>query len=101
MTIVTDKSTQIILDRFDSLDEKVDELNTTVVKHVAKEELQYETLKSLSHTVNGNGQDGLKVKVDRLIQSQATGMWIIRTLVGLLVAILSSFGYLLLQKWIK
>ena len=98
---VTDKSTQIILNRFDSLDEKVDKLNTTVVEHVAKEESQYETLKSLSHTVNGNGQDGLKLQVDRLVQAQATRKWVERTLVGLLVAILSSFGYLLLQKWIK
>ena len=99
--VVTEQNIQILLDRFDRLDKQVKLIGVKLAEHVAKGELRDEAIKNLSLTVYGNGHDGLKVKVDRIEQSNATRKWAERTLIGLITALLGSFGYLLLQKLMR
>jgi len=45
------------------------------------------SLTGLKHTVYGNGQVGLKMKVDRLEGAEARRAWTVRTLVAAVIAI--------------
>lgn len=50
------------------------------------------SLTNLKHTVYGNGQVGLKMKVDRLEGAESRRAWTVRTLVAAVIAIIAKLA---------
>jgi hypothetical protein len=54
-----------------------------------------DVVKKIDETINGNGNPGMKVRLDRLEQIEDGRRWNLRTIWGALVAILVGWAF----KW--
>lgn len=59
----------------------------------AKLDYLTKTVEEIDHTVNGNGKEGLKTLVDRLVQIEVGRKWIIRLLVTAVTSGAVMFGF--------
>ena len=101
---MTTEEIQMIHDRLDRQDKKLDRIMEAVTTQVAICGPSRERLGALCATVCGNGQDGLLRKVERLETAReigGKGFWALVSLVSAVVSgtILATGGVLL--NWLK
>jgi len=91
-------------ERFERIATKLDALSETVTQHTAGEAGCRQVVADLKRVVFGNGEPGLKIRVDRLEQARTHVLWLRGTLLTLLGGIITSIvavacGWV--PKWLK
>jgi hypothetical protein len=75
-----------------TLDDKLDTINETLVKIAMGQEHHGEKIDRLVHAVEGNGEPGMKIRVDRLEQTAQNNKWLVRALGASLIAAVVGAG---------
>jgi hypothetical protein len=75
-----------------TLDDKLDTINETLVKIAMGQEHHGEKIDRLVHAVEGNGEPGMKIRVDRLEQTAQSNKWLVRTIGASLIAAVIGAG---------
>lgn len=76
----------------ESVETKLDLLVDLVKAHLADDKAAFDHLEEM---LNGNGQPGLKTRLDRLEQTEEGRRWNLRTIWAALVAIIVGWAF----KW--
>ena len=92
------------------MDERMRKLENSLVAHNARSEAEqkrqteimkniYDVYKGIKNTLYGNGDEGMKIKLDRLVQAEGNRKWTIRAMVVTVLGILGGIlTYLFTDK---
>ena len=86
---------------YDKMDERMRNLENSMISHNTKAEAEhkrqteimnniFDVYKDIKKTLYGNGNEGMNIKLDRLVQAERNRKWTIRAIVVMILGIIGS-----------